>query len=140
MMNNEGIAQMKMLENKNLIKKIKFFFTQDYFRNPLNIWLIIFNFVINSANWAILLIFVEPVDFSIILHYNVYFGVDVIGDWRKIFLLPALGIFLFFLNLSLAIYFYKQEEKTASYILMLVSVLIQINLMIASTTLTLINY
>lgn len=127
-------------ERKNLIQKIRFFFSQEYFKNSLNIWFLIINLIINVANWLILLIFVKPVDFSVILHYNVYFGVDVIGDWRKIFFLPALGLFLFLLNFSLAIYFYKQEEKIAAYLLMLVSVLAQINLIIACVTLTLINY
>lgn len=127
-------------ERKNLIQRIRFFFSQEYFKNSLNIWFLIINIIINIANWLILLVFVKPVDFSVILHYNVYFGVDVIGDWRKIFFLPALGLFLFFLNFYLAIYFYKQEEKVAAYLLMLVSVLAQINLIIACITLTLINY
>lgn len=129
-----------MEEKKNLMQRIRFFFSREYFQSALNIWLIILNLVINAANWTILLIFVKPVDFSVILHYNVYFGVDVIGDWRKIFFLPALGLFLFFLNLFLAWSFYKQEEKVAAYLLMLVSLLVQVSLIIASATLTSINY
>ncbi len=129
-----------MADKKNLIQRIKFFFSQNYFQNALNIWLIIFSLVLNAANWAILLIFIKPVDFSVVLHYNVYFGVDVIGDWRKIFFLPALGLFLFFLNLFLARSFYRQEEKVAAYILMIISLLAQASLIIASITLTLINY
>lgn len=131
---------LRIEERKNLMQKIKFFFSQEYFKNPLNVWLLILNLIINAANWAIILIFVKPVDFSIILHYNVYFGVDVIGDWRKIFLLPALGLFLFFLNFWLAVYFYKQEEKVAAHLLMVVSFLAQLSLIIASVTITLINY
>lgn len=129
-----------MGEGINLMHRIKFFFSQNYFQSGLNIWLIVLSLVINIANWMILLIFVKPVDFSVILHYNVYFGVDVVGDWRKIFLLPALGLFFFLMNFSLSVYFYKQEEKIAAHLLMLVSVLIQINLIIAGITLTLINY
>jgi hypothetical protein len=127
-------------EKKNLIQRIKFFFSQAYFQNAFNIWLIILSLVMNAANWAMLLIFIKPVDFSVVLHYNVYFGVDVIGDWRKIFFLPALGLFLFFLNLFLAKNFYKQEEKVAAYLLMVVALLVQMSLIIASITLTLINY
>ena len=127
-------------EKKNLMQKIKFFFGREYFQSSLNIWLLILNLVINAANWAILLIFVKPVDFSVILHYNAYFGVDVVGDWRKIFFLPSLGLFLFFLNFSLAFYFYRQEEKTAAYLLLLVSLFAQLSLMISSITITLINY
>lgn len=127
-------------EKRNLIQGIKFLFSQDYFQNALNIWLIILNVVINIANWALLLIFIKPVDFSIILHYNVYFGVDVIGDWRKILFFPALGIFLFILNLSLAFHFYKQDKKIAAYLLMLVSLFAQLSLIISTATIILINY
>lgn len=129
-----------MADKKNLIQRIKFFFSRDFFKSAFNVWFIVLNFVFNIANWAILLIFVKPVDFSVILHYNVYFGVDVVGDWRKIFFLPALGLFLFFLNLFLAGNFYKQEEKVAAQLLMVVALLAQISLIIASITLTLINY
>lgn len=134
--------EIKLLteEKKNLIQKIKFFFSQEYFKNSLNIWLLILNLFINVVSWFILLIFIKPVDFSVILHYNVYFGVDVIGDWWKIFLLPALGLFLFFLNLLLSIYFYQQEEKVAAYLLMFVSFLAQLSLIIASMNIILINY
>lgn len=131
---------MQAPEKKNLMRKIRFFFGQDYFQNGLNIWLIILSVVINIGNWALLLIFIKPVDFSVILHYNVYFGVDVIGDWRKIFFFPALGIFLLILNLLLAFYFYKQDEKISAYLLMLVSLFVQLSLTISTATIILINY
>lgn len=121
-------------------KKIRKFFAKEYFENLIVLWLLGIGLFVNLAIWTALVIFIKPVDFPIILHYNVYFGVDMIGNWKEIFSLPSIGLFLLILNSFLALFFYEKKEKIASYILLIASVMVQINLAIAITSLILINY
>jgi len=44
------------------------------------------------------------------LHYNIYLGVDRFGPMRDLFILPALGLVYFIVNLWLQVYFYKREK------------------------------
>ena len=47
---------------------------------------------------------------SIPLHYNVYFGVDLVGPWYKIFYIPVLGLILFVANTMFEILLYQREH------------------------------
>jgi len=95
---------------------------------------------LNVANWVILYIFIKPVDLPIILHYNVYFGVDMIGDWWQVYFLPSMGAVFFIINTFLAGFFYEKNERIASYIFLLVAFLIQVGIIIASASVIAINY
>ncbi len=130
---------------KSLITGFKLFFAKhisekEFFRSRIVIWLLALNLVANIINWTTILIFINRLDGDIILHYNVYFGVDSLGDWRRVFILPAIGIILFMLNAALAAYFYTRKERIASYILLLASLMAQINLIIAAVSIVMINY
>jgi len=131
------IHQEVKKESRNIIAS---FFRQEYFKSHIVIWLLILSLVSNLANWIILRIFIKPVDFPIILHYNVYFGVDSMGDYTQVYGLPFIGIILFLINLNLSLYFYQQKERIASYIVMMASLMIQLSLVVASTSVILINY
>ena len=128
------------MDKNNLTSAIRSFFAQEYFQSHIVIWLLILSSVVNLTNWIILRIWVKPVDFPIILHYNVYFGVDLIGDYRQVYLLPLIGLVLFTINLVLSIYFYQLKERIASYILLIAMLMIQLSLLVASTSVILINY
>jgi len=125
---------------KNLARKFKAFFTQEYFRNAILLWLLTLSFLINLANVISLAILVKPVDFPIILHYNVYFGVDVLNSWEKVYIMPLIGFFLFIVNTLLGIYFYKQKERIASHVLAIANLMVQLSLLVASVGIILINY
>lgn len=120
--------------------RIRSFFADDFFKSHIVLWLIVLSLIANLTDWSILGIWIKPVDFPIILHYNVYFGVDSVGDYRQAYLLPAIGLILFLINLVLALYFYKQKERIASYILLMAMLMIQLSLIIASVSVILINY
>ncbi|MFZ2976112.1 MAG: hypothetical protein WA055_05805 [Candidatus Moraniibacteriota bacterium] len=139
-MKNKLKIRIENDSKKSLIYKFKLFFKQEFFKNHIILWLLIFNFISNVANWLALAIFINKTEGNIILHYNVYFGVDNLGNWKQSFVAPAIGLFLFLINLSLAFFFYKNKERIASYSLLLASVIIQINLIISSVSVILINY
>lgn len=142
------ISKRKLDENReSLTSKSKLFFKvklfekhKDFFRNPIVFWLLILSIFFNLTNWAALAIFVKPVDKTIILHYNVYFGVDSVGHWGQAYFLPAIGLILLIANLTLADYFYLRKERMASHILMMTALMAQLSLLIASASVILINY
>jgi len=125
---------------RDLNRGLKSFFSREYFRKPLMLWLLALVLASNIADWVLLLIFIKPVDLPLILHYNVYFGVDMVGNWKQVYVLPAIGFFLFLVNLLLSLYFYKNKERIAAYLLLLASLLIQLSLLIAAASVIIINY
>lgn len=130
---------------KSLLYKSKLFLKQmilagDFFRSQIALWMLAVNLFANIVDWIILAVFVNKIDAGIILHYNVYFGVDAVGSWKDVFIFPAIGLVLFVLNTALAIYFYKQRERIASYILLMAAFMAQLSLIIASVSVIIINY
>ena len=130
----------KNVQENGLKSRIRFFFRQEFFQSKIVFWLIISGLLANLINWAALWIFIKPVDGNIILHYNVYFGVDMMGNWKLVFIMPSVGLFLFFVNFFLALYFYRQKERIASYLLLMAALMIQFSLLIASASIIIINY
>jgi len=124
---------------KNKLSLVKFF-SQEYFRSSLIQWVLIGSLIVNVANWALIAFFNRPVDFPIILHYNVYFGVDVIGDWWQVYLMPLIGLLILLVNAILGYLFYQQKERIVAHLLMLASFVAQIGISIAVASLLLINY
>lgn len=47
---------------------------------------------------------------SVFLHYNIVFGVDLVGSWWKIYYLPLAGLLVFLLNYTLSFVFYKTDK------------------------------
>lgn len=98
---------------------------------------LLFNILINIFIWVNLLK-VQKVDGLIPLHYNIYLGIDYMGEWYKIFMIPIFGlvVLLFNLFLSSLIYF---NDKFITYILLSVSLLVQVILFLASFAVVWIN-
>ncbi len=99
--------------------------------------------LLNAITWFIIFYKLYPFSYlteygQIFLHYNVYFGVDNIGFWYKAFIIPALGLFIIFLNNILAYIFYLQE-KIISYVLIIGQALLQIILLAAAIFVILLN-
>lgn len=120
--------------------KSKYFFSQDFFRSSLVQWVIIAALLVNFADWGVVAFFIRPVDFPIILHYNVYFGVDVIGAWWQIYFLPLIGLLILSVNTLLGYLFYQQKERIVAHLLLLATFIVQICISIAVASLLLINY
>ncbi|HPN54867.1 MAG TPA: hypothetical protein PLB52_02935 [Candidatus Moranbacteria bacterium] len=120
--------------------KIKNFFTQEFFQSGIVHWVFIGALILNLVNWGLIAYFIRPVDFPIILHYNVYFGVDVIGDWWQVYYLPLIGLIILLANTILGYLFYKQKERIVAHLLMLATFIAQIGVTIAVSCLLMINY
>lgn len=125
---------------KGVTSKIRPFFADEYFKSAIAIWLIILSLAVNLIEWIILKIFVRPVDFPIIIHYNVFFGVDMMGDYKLLFILPLIGFALFLINFFLSVYFYRHKERIASYLLLMTALMIQLSLFVSTLSAIIINY
>ena len=90
-----NINEKTKVIKKGLISHLKSFFIQECFKNAIIFWLLILTLIANLANWLILKLLIQPVGFPIILHYNVYFGVDLKGSYWQVFSIPLVGLFLF---------------------------------------------
>ena len=119
---------------------LKNFFSQEFFASGLVHWVLIGSLVLNIANWGLIAFFIRPVDFSIILHYNVYFGVDVIGPWWQIYFLPFIGLIILGINTVLGYLFYQKKERIVAHLLMLATFIAQIGITVAVASLLIINY
>lgn len=75
---------------------------------------------------------------SIALHYNIYYGIDLIGEWQRIFIIPLSGLIILIFNWLLA-YFLYQREKLACYFILAWTSLIEILFLISGICLVLID-
>src|SRR3989344_6114574 len=104
---------------------------QAYWSNRLIKFNLLFSLLVNILVWLILVRLIRNFSESIIFHYNIYFGVDLLGNWYEIFWLPASGLFIIFLNFILASLF-SEKEKIISYFLVSASSLVQVLIFLAS--------
>jgi hypothetical protein len=129
------------MQSKNELKlRLGGFFAQEYFHSGLIQWVLIASLAINLGNWLFIAFFIRPVDFLIILHYNVYFGVDLIGSWWQMYLMPLIGLLIAFANAFLGYLFYQRKERIVAHLLMLATLIVQVGISIAVAGLLLINY
>ncbi len=111
-----------------------------FFQNPLLVLMFGFSFLLSVANFLTLFYFIKKLNNLIILHYNVYLGVDLIGDGRQILLMPLVGFCFMLINLLLAIYFFDKKERILSHILSLITLLSQMGIVIASASIIVVNF
>ncbi|MDD3487708.1 MAG: hypothetical protein PHF35_05060 [Candidatus Moranbacteria bacterium] len=106
-----------MIKNffSNLKSRTKRFFWHGFWTDPIIFFTIILAILANLSLWGALYSTVIRSDSPIILHYNIYFGVDAVGNWRSLYSMPALAAILLLLNLILSRFFYY-KERTVSYL------------------------
>jgi hypothetical protein len=90
-----------------------------FFRNPLILSVLSVSVLLLLASFATIgsLVYRVPQEI-IILHYNVYFGIDIIGRPWQAFVVPGAPLVFFFVNLVLAHAFYGVRERVISHILL----------------------
>lgn len=72
------------------------------------------------------------------LHYNIYFGIDFVGEWRTIFIIPAVGFFFTVINFILADIIYVRD-KVIGYFLAGESIVVQVLMLLATYAVISIN-
>jgi len=113
---------------------------KQFIKNPLLALLFGISVIISIINFFGLFLFIRKLNTSIILHYNVYLGVDSIGDGKQALLMPLVGFFFTLVNLFLAYYFFSQKERVVSHMLSLTAFVSQLGLTVASISIIIVNY
>lgn len=72
--------------------------------------------ILNLSMWILIYKRVEPTQEPVPLHYNIQFGISLIGEWYKIFVIPVLGIIITAVNFFFA-YFLFKLGRIFSYLL-----------------------
>jgi hypothetical protein len=94
--------------------------------------------LVNLAAWILIFVFLGKGKFNIILHYNVLFGVEFKGSAEQVFIIPLIGLIIFFLNAIITKLVYKREIFIA-YLLLSTSLICQIFAVIAIVSIIMIN-
>lgn len=75
----------------------------------------------------------------IFLHYNVDFGANLVGEVKKIYVIPLLGLTVYLLNLVLSIRFYKRN-KFIPHVLLSSGLIVNATLLVSLYLIYLINF
>jgi hypothetical protein len=111
-----------------------------FFQNTLVRTLLILALFPILVSLGLLAYFIRPSEASLVLHYNVYFGVDLLGIWWQAYTLPLLALGFLLAHFFLARRFYEQSERIACYLLLLASGMLSCGVMIGSISIAFINY
>lgn len=65
-------------------------------------WLLIGAMVLNASLWAAVLRFVPRQGSFLPLHYTIYFGINLTGNWWQMLWLPAIGLAVLVAHLCIA--------------------------------------
>jgi hypothetical protein len=81
-----------------------------------------------------------PLSIPVVLQYNVYFGVSLLGDWWQVYLLPMVGIVLYGIHVFLAAHYYALCERVASYLLLLAACFLGGGIFFVAVAQSLVNF
>jgi hypothetical protein len=105
--------------------------SEPYLHNRIICGTLISACIINGIMWSYLIINRTNDAYPIILHYNLFFGVDLVGEYDKVFIMPGIALAFLVLNTFLGNFFYK-IERIASYLLTFNVLILQFLFMLAS--------
>jgi hypothetical protein len=94
--------------------------------------------ILNLAAWVWLFFQIGPQEDQIFLHYNILFGVDLIGEWSRVFLVPLFGLFLILFNAAIGWIFFS-NNKFISQVFNAVALLSQIFIFMDASIVILLN-
>ncbi len=111
-----------------------------FFRNALVRSLLAASSAIILASFVAMYLFVvRGAEGAIVLHFNVYFGVDIVGSPLQALLIPGMALLFLVLNTVLAHRFYSVRERVAAHILLFTSFLSALSAGVVTAALSFIN-
>ena len=110
------------------------FFMLYYIKLYLRDWWInislVLGILLQLLIWAYLIMNIDSDLDRVFLHYNIIFGVDLVGEWWKIYYLPITGLVILLINNIVSYLIYK-TDKFLSRLLNFWVVFIHVFLLIA---------
>ena len=104
---------------------------KSFFRNKISFTLLIIALFLNLISWIYIFVYIKPQDEPIFLHYNIYYGVDLIGEWFQIyFYAPLMGIIICFVNSFISYILYKRDIRL-TYLIEGINIFLQLSVLVA---------
>jgi hypothetical protein len=114
---------------------------ESFFGNSIVRSLLLMQAVLILGLGGLFAFFLRPREALTVLHYNVYFGVDLLGAWWQTLILPGVALVFVLMNLFLASRFYMiQQERIAAYLLLLGSTMLLGGVFLGCLSVVYINY
>ncbi len=113
-------------------------FMKEFLKDTANKILMGSSLILNIGLFLFFLFFIKQSNVPIVLHYNVNWGVDILGEVKSIFILPVAGMFILLLNGFLAANLWG-KNKILSYFFTTMTMLVQFFLVVAGIALYIIN-
>lgn len=85
------------------------------FKNPILLGTTVAALCINALHWMYVSAHLVVRDVTVPVHYNIYFGIDLVGPWWYHFVVPAVGSGVILANIMLAVSFHPKKEIAAYY-------------------------
>lgn len=93
------------------------FYSPKLFFRDVWVWVpLMLVIMIQSFLWWSMLTSIRRDTDTIFLHYNIIFGVDLVGKWWRIFYLPLMGIGVLMINYFLAAAVYLFDKFLARFL------------------------
>lgn len=70
----------------------------------------VISFVLLLVTWGFTISRIHPVVEQLFLHYNVVFGIDLIGEWWRLYFAPLLGTAFLIVSLGLGWFIYGHHR------------------------------
>ena len=121
-----------------LLSGCKIIVAKPYWKDKQITAILFSSILLNIFIWIFLIQNQKENSHPIILHYNLFFGVDYLSNYEKIYLIPLSGLIIIIVNSVLGHLLYL-KEKLASYFLVFIIFVIQVFLLIDSYLIIKIN-
>jgi hypothetical protein len=121
-----------------LLSGIKVTILKSYWKDKIVVNTFLFSAFLNISLWIFLFQNQKKSDYPVILHYNLFFGVDYLGNYNEVFIIPIVGIVVIFVNSILGHFLYRRE-RLASYFLSFNMIVVQMFLLLAGYLIVRIN-
>lgn len=138
-------SQKSLPLKKNLMPLFKrqqrISFSREMAGHPLFLWTRILSLVLIALSLLLIVWKIMPLraDHDVIaLHYNAVFGVDLLGSWYQVFLLPLIGLGIFIANTLFARQLWE-KEYLLSCLFAVTTIIAEVLLCIAVVFITLLN-
>lgn len=133
------IALRRIVIFKNFLTSgLKLVVFRSYWKNEIIMSILALSCLANISLWAFLFKNQKSSELPVILHYNLFFGVDYLGAYNEIYLIPIVGVIIIFINTILG-YLLYERERLASYFLVFNIFIVQSFLLLAGYLIVEIN-
>ncbi len=122
-----NITFSKLLSSIYLGFEMLRLWTRGLFNDRIIRILIIVLLVLQLSIWGIAIILVQSIGSALaVLHYNVVFGIDKVGEASLIYLTPVSILIILIINLIFASYCLASRQRNAALIILGVSIFVHI--------------